>query len=103
MIYSNKKEIHPLLFINGFVRPVFADGIEEVDVLIKFCGKELLFQGIHVNKFKTNWTVGIDKVPFRDQSVEKEILDQKKYCQYIIFMPDQGDGTEMRVYSKKLK
>ena len=93
--FLGKKEIKPLLLINGFFVPDFGNA-KTVDVCFRYKRKEYRIDGLSINKFEADWTFGIDRKPFKEEN--KPINEKVKMIYYIVFNNiDGSDGTQVMV------
>lgn len=72
---------------------------DSVNVVVRFQGQTLVFEGIHPQKFRADWTVGIEKPPFKEYGY---LVTRQPYpvaeVWFIEFLPKDGDGTSLTVF-----
>jgi hypothetical protein len=102
ILYVNNEVIEPPVSANGFTVPPEIKSSEKVNVRFLSGEYDLLFESVYVPKFKTDWTIGIDKPPFDKENIASENPDPPNkellIIYYIDFVPkNKGDGTRMVV------
>lgn len=104
LLYAGDRIIEPTKCVNGFAVPSDIRDYETVNVRIFFGEHNLFFESVHVSKFRTDWTVGIDNEPFEEENVTSEHPDppgqRLVLIYYINFTSRSGLDTRtvIRVY-----
>lgn len=86
--------IEPLMFLNGFIVPEF-NNITKIDIYVAYKGKKIYFKNIATQKFSADWTIGIDKKPFKQENPVPQ--GHFKIIYYIKFEP-KGGGVGTYVF-----
>lgn len=89
LFFSNDQWIEANRIATGFIVPEQLRNDEFLSVQIAFGKYKLQFSGIHISKFKQDWTVGIDKKPFSEEFVTPEEAETIKGVYYIQFETTQ--------------
>jgi len=98
-LYLNGRQIETKRAADSFVVPDEARRYEYIGVRIISGRYNLYFNSVHISKFKDDWIVGIDKT-LNQWYLKKEEIPLLKQVNYLIFRPNDGEGTvlSLKVY-----
>jgi hypothetical protein len=81
----------------GFVVPKELATADHLTLIIRIGKHNLKFPEVHISKFSTTWTVGIDTKPFSRNYVNQKDARRLRRLYYIVF---SGKGLETRLIMK---